>query len=360
MSNRSGNERRAQAAEEAAAWMLRLDSEQLGLAERSEFVDWLRESPLHVAEMLRMGALQDALTEFKAWDEIATSNITPSAAIVPLPPRNEISPTSSLPDGRGRFKYFGLLAASIAALAISAVLLFAGRQSDIQTQAGERRQIKLADGSFLEVAPNSALHLHMSRKARRVVLDRGEALFHVAKDPNRPFIVDAGETRVHAVGTAFSVDRSAGSVVVTVAEGKVSVTRAENASGAVSGEASNRSIALKANQQVAIAGDGMPAAVHAVNSQAELAWARGVLIFDSNSVAEVVQRFNLSNRRQIRILDPALAVRPVSGVFDASDPDSFVAFLENAAAATAVQNGRDEILVGGLSNQTSSDRLATP
>lgn len=63
------SERRERAAQEAADWMLRL-CEDMSRSERLEYVVWLRESPLHVAEMLRVAGAHRRLTEFEGWEKI--------------------------------------------------------------------------------------------------------------------------------------------------------------------------------------------------------------------------------------------------------------------------------------------------
>lgn len=345
MSITTSDERRARAAEEAAGWMLRLESGQLSTVERGQFIDWLRESPLHVAEMLRVGAVHGLLTEFTGWNDIASVDALPSDNVVPLPVRGGLSDTVLPVSGHGRFKQIGLLAASLAVIAVSAFWMLGRDVTHIQTQRGEHREIKLVDGSLLEMAPDSEVHLHIDRKQRLVILDRGEALFHVAKDPDRPFIVEADQTRVRAVGTAFSVARNADAILVTVAEGKVTVSMTEQASQRTTRNPAMRSIALGINQQVAVTPSGVATDVRTVDSRMEMAWARGVLIFDGNTVAEVVRRFNLANRVQIRVLDQTLAARPVSGVFDAADPQSFVAFLATAPGVKIVKNAPEEIVI---------------
>src|ERR1700730_1415259 len=66
------SDRRKRASEEAAAWWVRLQTEGLPRAEREEFVDWLRESAVHVAEMLRVAKVHGALEQFQRWANIST------------------------------------------------------------------------------------------------------------------------------------------------------------------------------------------------------------------------------------------------------------------------------------------------
>jgi transmembrane sensor len=88
---------------------------------------------------------------------------------------------------------------------------------------------------------------------------------------------------------------------------------------------------LTVNQQITVPQAGSAEVVRAVDSERELAWARGQLVFEKTTVAAVVEEFNRYNQMQLRVADAALAGQLVSGVFDSSDPESFIAFLRSTA-----------------------------
>ncbi|MGH8240361.1 MAG: FecR family protein, partial [Steroidobacteraceae bacterium] len=99
------------------------------------------------------------------------------------------------------------------------------RMSVTETGIGEHRDIFLRDGSQISLGAKTAIAAEITEDARIVVLTRGEALFHVKRDPSRPFRVIAGGGTITAVGTAFNVRRREDDhVVVTVTEGTVEVT----------------------------------------------------------------------------------------------------------------------------------------
>ena len=85
MTTPSSESRRARAAEEAAEWLQRFESGHISASDRGDFVDWLRESPLHVAETLRIKRLASALAEFPDWSKVAASAQPPSNKVVSLP-----------------------------------------------------------------------------------------------------------------------------------------------------------------------------------------------------------------------------------------------------------------------------------
>ena len=89
------------------------------------------------------------------------------------------------------------------------------------TQVGEQKTVELADGSKVTMNTGSRLLVDMSDALRRVILERGEAYFDVATDPQRPFKVDVGGRAVTVLGTEFNIQRSADSFTLAVIEGVV-------------------------------------------------------------------------------------------------------------------------------------------
>ncbi len=363
------SERHARAAAEAAEWALSLESGDLSREQREQFVDWLRESQLHVAEMLRMFELHGALTKFDGWERIGSSSVGSDDNVVPFTgpvanPEPAIEPAAAAKRVVSRRSWIGVgLAASIATLAIGFMVF--SNSGVIETGRGERRGVTLEDGSSVQIDPQTRLRIRFEEHTRIVNLESGRALFRVAKDPDRPFLVRAGATVVRAVGTQFGVEQTRDGIVVTVAEGKVAVLPREGAAlpfGAASREhtelldtrnssepvssgapippqrglakaqagAGSAEVFLTANEQVKVPPQGPAEPVRHVDSNRELSWATGRLILDNATVRDVVDQFNHYNVIQMQVLDPQLASRRVSGVFDASEPESFIRFLQSA------------------------------
>jgi transmembrane sensor len=176
-------------------------------------------------------------------------------------------------------------------------------------------------------------------------MDRGQAIFHVAKDASRPFVVDAAQTQVKAVGTVFSVQRNAESVVVAVAEGRVEVRSTATAVQDPARAQVLAAVALRANERIAVSARGIAGPISHVDTATTDAWAKDQLVFENARVEDVAARFNRLNQVQIRIMDSELASLTVSGVFDSNDPRSFVDFLETDAGASSFTNGFAEIVV---------------
>lgn len=328
------HDRRHRVALEAAEWMLRLQDPKVTLSERAECVQWLQESPLHVAEMLRVSHVQGALANFPYWNEIAPLDAASAGGTV-----RELSGVRSPPIRKSRSArglrvglYVSALAAGVAIIAVALLSLGNFRYRSIVTGVGERLNVTLADGSLVRASPETTLRVYFTKNERRVTLSRGEALFRVTKNPAKPFLVETNHTRVRAVGTAFGVEHRYDSVIVTVEEGRVAVTQAPTEpSRSDARTLAVTEISLDADQQIIVPPGGPIGPVHKVDSHRELAWADGHLVFDHDSVAAAVQQFNRFNRVQIKVLDPKVAARPVSAVFNVSDPEAFVTFLESVA-----------------------------
>jgi transmembrane sensor len=364
-------ERRNRAGGEAADWFARLQAGDMERAEREQFVEWLRESHVHVAEMLRVAQIHGSLERFQRWVHISTGPKTDADNVVQLPSPQEAHLTERPPPGHARRMSAGLrlfaVAATVLLIVASLVVLPRIRGQVIETDRGERREVVLADGSLLQVDPQTRLRVKYSDSVRKVFLERGRALFHVAKNPYRPFLVQADDTTVRAVGTTFGVEQAIQGVIVTVAEGKVavfptsraSVTAAQNTDvprPEVSGNpddihgpgARTREVLLSANQQVTVQDSGAAEAVREIDSQRALAWARGRLIFQNDQLSQVIAEFNRYNRVQLTVTDPELAAKPVSGVFNAAEPEAFIAFLQSVTNIEIVRDGDRSITIGSV------------
>lgn len=216
----------------------------------------------------------------------------------------------------------GAIAAGVA-ISVTGFGLFSSPDQRIATALGEIRRVPLHDGSFAAVNTETTLDVTLKPKVRRVAIAQGEAWFQVAKDRTRPFIVEAGEVRVKAIGTAFAVRLAGNGVDVQVTEGVVEVWR-------VGDEANVRRVAAGARTFVSAAAGAAPAVVTAsAEIDRALSWRSGQLVFDGDTVAEAAAEFNRYNQIKIEIADPALGQEKMIGRFRTNEPDAFV----RAAAA---------------------------
>jgi transmembrane sensor len=221
-----------------------------------------------------------------------------------------------------------------------------------ETGVGGREKMELADGSTVDLNTDTELNVRISGSRRDIMLARGEALFHVAHDSNRPFYVTAGGTVVRAVGTEFSVRiRDPEHVDVLVAEGRVAV-------GAPGTEANFENPSLLATAPKVSAGEAASVQRNSVavrripanDLTRKLAWTAGHLAFHGETLDYAVQEFNRYNQRQITIADPSIMHLQVGGIFLTTDPDSFIAALQHSfgfQVQVGDNNGDIRLLVGG-------------
>jgi transmembrane sensor len=220
--------------------------------------------------------------------------------------------------------------------------------------APERRLLE--DGSVVELKPGAEIEVGYTGAARRVSLVRGEAHFEVAKNPDRPFIVRAGEIEVRAVGTAFAVQLATSQVEVLVTEGRVAVERSPVAPP-VATPSSPDSLAPRpptlvgAGARVVVAREPSAADRPVVSelSAAEigdrLAWRAPRLEFTRTPLSEVLPLVNRHNRAQIRLADPALGQVRISGILRADNLDTLLQLLEDEYALRGEWRGQDEVVL---------------
>ena len=338
MSEEPDMEVRRAIAEQAALWMLTVQSETLSPKQRAELAAWLRESPLHIAEMLRVCKLHRHMAGYKGWRRMAPVDWDQSSKILHFQPRRSGHKGMPLIRTRGTrpWRNTWRVAVGMAVLgAIGLTILTNLHRTEFATEPGERRELTLPDGSLAELAPNTDIVLRFRQHERLIELERGEATFHVTKNPNRPFLVRAAQTRILAVGTVFNVERDARAVSVAVIEGRVAVSQQPAARLlSFAPEPSVRTLSLGVDEQVSITLAGVTLPVHKVEHAGAGSAQSAELTFEDQTVAEIARRFNLHNRIHIDILDSQLGARRITGVFRADDPHSFVDFIR---ATTEVQ-----------------------
>jgi transmembrane sensor len=368
--------------EEAAEWLVELRSGDLDTAEKREFDFWIRQSPEHLAAYLEMAAIWNegsSLDPSLKWDTetlIAQGASAPDNVVAihrdpdrESSPRGPVDPrafagTDSRESPRGHtasvWRGRQAVAASIAALGVAAGLLgwYRAHTPTYATGLGEQRSFTLADGSLIEIDSRSEVAVRFNSRERNVDLIRGQALFHVAKDHLRPFIVNCGSARVRAVGTQFDVDRRASGTVVTVVEGRVAVlptsadpgvstvTVPAESTSPLSGrsvESSNSSpstLFVDAGEQLTVVGANANRSSNP-NIANATAWTHRQLAFESASLADVAEEFNRYNERQLIVLDAALYNFHITGVFSSTDPSTFIQFLRGRPGVRVVETASE-------------------
>jgi transmembrane sensor len=222
-----------------------------------------------------------------------------------------------------------LVAAAVAGIAVIAGIgiqlsPYGYRPGLYTTGIGQQRELPLPDGSRVELDAATRLQVQFSDTARTIRLFEGQAQFSVAKDPTRPFRVQAGDRTIVAIGTVFTVEYFDQKVHVATVEGKVAVLdqqpaeRAQWLAGAI-----QDSVSITAGEEVRIAADGKLTKTANADISAATAWRDGNVIFRNEPLGEAVRRLNRYAPLRLKIADESLATLRISGVFEKGDSVAF-------------------------------------
>jgi transmembrane sensor len=285
--------------EEAARWVVRLQSADATDQDRQEFQLWLDRDAAH----------QAAYDEFKnLWADLKDVPIS-SDRLKKLRMSRRAAASSIV---------------SIGIIAILSVALYRmgfidHLRADYYTLVGDVRSVTLADGSRVDLNTDSAIIVRYSQGERKIQLLRGEAFFEVARNPERPFTVDDSSLKATALGTQYSVraasDDSLGTV--RVGHGRVEVTSRQ------------QQVVLEAGDAANLTAKGAFAVTKADVAN-ETAWRTGKLVFSGQPLREVLATLERYRRGRILVLDNAAADQQVSGIFDLKDTDQALRVLSES------------------------------
>ncbi|MBX3302862.1 MAG: FecR domain-containing protein [Nitrospira sp.] len=330
----SGSDGRSSAAEEALHWFVRLKAGYITDGDRAQFQVWCDGQVFRRDEF-------DKLTEI--WDDLDD--------IGPLLEREvDRADAKSQSTGRrfsvrpqGRRSSYGFSAALVASLlaVVAGGWWFVDRAeiADYRTARGEQRTVVLPDGTRMVLNTETAVTTEMSMFKRTVVLHQGEALFIVTHDDRKPFRVEAGSRTVRDIGTQFTVRRDHTQVTVSVVEGVVEVQSSNEAASA------KQQTTLTAGERASYSEQGGLSSITTVDVAAVMAWTTGDIVFDQRPLAEVVQEFGRYHRGEIRVLDPRLSDRKISGRFSLRDREAFLRAVKAATQAKSTHVGENVIIL---------------
>jgi transmembrane sensor len=317
--------------QEAGEWFLEFREGEPSVDIRREFDLWVRTSPNHLAAYLEIAAIWNEGPSLAAADKnvLIARAADETDNVVGLGVRNSRA-AAQLPV-RGRLFAHAGKAASILVLGVAAaVWLWSLNHFVYSTGIGEQRTIALKDGSRVELNSRSKLKVRYTQGERAVELVEGQALFSVAKDSSRPFVVASGNARVRAVGTQFDVYRKPTGTVVTVVEGQVAIGDGSASLALSSPQIAGtlQPVVISAGQQLIVTRSEIRKPV-AANVANVTAWTQQQLAFDAASLSEVAEEFNRYNERHIVIRDRGAFEFRISGVFSSSDPAGLIRFLRD-------------------------------
>lgn len=313
---------------EAVEWVVELSSAEVSMERVVEWQRWLKQSPHHAQEFSRIEAMLGRVEKIRN---------------IPWPSEAELAADGTVGFRPGR--RFEIPFAIAAGLALVCALLILGGYpralnvpgvvsiDRVETPAGGTQKILLADGSAVDVSGKSRLRATLTRHAREITLERGEAFFRVANDPARPFVVHAGKTSITAIGTAFNVRRSGERVVVAVAEGSVRIA------------APDFDTQLHAGEQASAERRAGSLEKTAIDTDSVAGWRDGRLRYLNEPLGIVVADVGRYTARDIQIADPALKQLRITGTVLEHNLDGWLTSLEEAFPVAAIRNPDASIVI---------------
>lgn len=326
----------------ASDWALRC-TEGLSAVEQEELERWLAEDParrallgdaertLHALQRLRLPGRSDrAVRELARFDAA----------------RRARRRRQALRAGGGVMAVLALVA-----LAWQPLRDRSSSAAPVVTVAVRPDERILPDQSIVHLNADAEIRVNYSTTGREIELLQGEALFSVAKDPARPFVVRAAGVEVRAVGTQFSVKSAGRQVELLVTEGRVTVARSDEPRPAAAAESPPSPLLMQAGSRLRMALDAAAPsdpAVTAVTPQEivdALAWREKRLEFTTTPLGEAVRIFNQENRAQIVLTDPAMEGWRIGGIFWKDNPHAFARLLQMTLPVTVAEESDERIVV---------------
>ena len=328
---------KAQVQQEAAAWVAMLDRDELSEQEQTALREWLQADPHHLEVIRKMLLI---------WGDLDRMAVL--AKLFPMPAEPANRPV------RGWLGTVALMGIASTALILASLLLIDVFNRDpfttqvaashtepaelvYRTETGEQIEVSLRDGSALMLNTHSQVRVRFNKLERSVFLVDGEVHFDVAKNPDLPFVVYAGNGQVRALGTAFNVRLTGKHVEVWVAEGSVQVSvdgviQPENVLETATKQTITQSKEVTLKQGGMVKYAEMIEATDYVTEESlkrSLAWRSGKWMFTGETLAEVIKEVSRYTDKQIEIIDPQIADLRIGGYFDIGEIDAFMSVLQS-------------------------------
>lgn len=332
--------------EEAAAWFVRRDRGDFTADDQRALDAWLAESAAH-AQAWRQVQLAWSSFDAHVSDELdalraaALRDTTPAARRPWLPWLGGVAAAVL-----GAFAFMAREPAPklpAAPAPLARVAEEAPRPRPRPLEVGESRgqlsavhgqslRARLPDGSVVTLNTDSVIDFEVTAGRRSVRLLEGQAFFEVAHDREHPFVVEARDQRITALGTSFDVYVDSELIKVVLVDGRVAVS-----STASPARAPGKPTLLSPGEELRVSPSGRQL-IAPVNVTTRTMWRDGLIAFDDVSLADAVVEINRYSDRPIVIADEATGSLRISGVFRTDSPERFA---DSAAEVLPVRVLRD-------------------
>ncbi len=298
------------ALQQATTWFARLDSGEVSDEAKAQFFAWLDTHEINQQAYIEIEQL---------WGKLE---------IVERLPVDEMLQKSN---------WFGVIVggwrqigALLSVLAISTIAaLYLNKPADVLEQlyvtaVGEQLDFRLEDGSLLQLNTDTAVSVRMDESRRLLELRRGEAYFDIAPDSERPLSVRTTSGMVRVLGTQFNIRQTPGGSIVSVIEGRVAIAP-RNGTQQPDFEAQ---LTLLANQQARLTENQPMDEVASIDGDIVIAWRQGQLIYEGNTLAEVIDDLNRYFPGKIALDDSSLGEKEIVGVINLENKTKTLKMLE--------------------------------
>lgn len=232
------------------------------------------------------------------------------------------------------------------------------------TGFGEQKKVKLSDGSIVTLNVATQLLVDISDTERRVILEKGEALFDITKDALRPFTVTVGLRSVSVLGTVFNILKSPDEFILSVVEGEVIVRRAESkidqaapllekVDGKVSGIGTSRQYRVSSGWVAEFDEiDKEMTAYKTDKIEQKIEWRNGQISVEGEDLFKVMQQLNRYSKKKILIEDPSIMTLKIYAVLRVDQLNTTLHSLERMLPIRITDHS-DRIVITGL-NKTDT------
>ena len=302
---------------------VRMRMDEVSQADRLFFADWVKKNPDNMRMYNKLERLWAELGEYvtdmdadQLWGQLSGL---------------EQAPVASVQSKFASPKVWAIAATVVLAFAVTLFSgLFSTNPDRYQTQTAERLVINLEDGSVVHLNSRTQLEVRFGAD-RQIRLLNGEALFEVAHDAERKFLVQTERGLVQAIGTRFNVDATDEDIAVTVIEGTVAVTPVD------AGMQITEAVELASIGEAVTLGESGAIEKSRPDTDDVVAWTRGKLVFAGEPLDWVLKRANLHSHQQIVVNDERLTQLPVYGIFNAGDSLGLLDALEAGLPVQAIE-----------------------
>lgn len=322
---RPGEEERKRIEEKAARLLIEFDHNPSPV-ERAAIYRWIEERDEHAVAFAKAQAAWRSCERLKALNPDADEEEQFAGS-----PVEKMAPASS----SRRKLLAGLAAAASIAAFVPLLKTLPGGWQEYETKIGERRSVRLADGSMVHLNTATRLAVKLDADRRNIRLYGGEASFDVAHDKSRPFEVEANGSIIRAVGTSFNVRLNEMLVDLTVTEGIVAIRQP--------GRIAER---LEAGRSALIHPDTMAIKpLNEVEMSQRTAWHQDMIELNGDSVEQAVAEFNRYLETPIIVGDAHVGSMHIGGRFNTHDADRFLVALEHSLPIRVIKSADGSVVL---------------